>query len=180
MNARHFYRCVDCLELTVIDGEQRYEILCDCGARLDYVGHVHRNVLVIDTERSACDDRCTSATGPHCDCGCGGENHGTNRVVHIQIITGAVPQVTARANLATRCAQVAAWRRAILEARERADAATHGTISAMQRGQWIKDKALWWRAKDYQDAIRKAAAYQSHKRRMTALGAIAQAEQAAA
>ena len=178
--SRHFYRCVDCLDLTVIDGQQQHEILCDCGARLNYMGHVNGDTLRIDAERSACDDRCTSATGPNCDCGCGGVNHGTNRVVQVQIITGNVPQVTARANLATRCAQVAAWRRAILEARERADAATHGTISAMQRGQRIKDKALWWQARDYQAAIRKASDYQSHKRRMSALAAIAQTAQAAA
>ncbi len=177
---RHFYRCIECLELTVIDGDQRYEILCDCGARLDYMGHVHGDTLRIDTERSACDDRCTSATGPNCDCGCGGKNHGTNRVVQVQIITGAVPRVAARANLATRCAQVAAWQRAILEARERADAATHGAISAMQRREWIANKDLWWRATDLQKSIRKAAGYQTHKRRMAALAAIAQPQQIAA
>jgi hypothetical protein len=30
-----------------------------------------------------CDGKCTGATGPNCDCICGGENHGTGRVVPI-------------------------------------------------------------------------------------------------
>lgn len=31
------------------------------------------------------DARCTNATGPSCDCSCGGVNHGTHRVVAITL-----------------------------------------------------------------------------------------------
>ncbi len=42
--------------------------------------------------RCACDARCTGATGPNCECSCGGKNHGTGRVVEIAVPVARVPQ----------------------------------------------------------------------------------------
>ena len=171
---RHFYRCRDCLELTVIDGEQLRELACDCGGYADYMGHVHGDRLRRDEIESVCDARCTHAAGPFCNCSCGGVNHGTHRVVTVHYDGGAIPRVTARADLATRCAQVADWQRAIAEARERANAITGGAYNRIMTGAWVENKAQWRQAYDLRTAIGKASRYQIHKRRMTALAAIAQ------
>lgn len=42
-----------------------------------------------------CDDRCTSATGSHCECACGGVNHGGIWSEHDQILSGALAQYRA-------------------------------------------------------------------------------------
>jgi hypothetical protein len=54
--------------------------------------------LVKDHVRCACDERCTSARGPLCSCGCGGKNHGAGMAAVIRFSTdaGAVPVVVAR------------------------------------------------------------------------------------
>lgn len=44
-------------------------------------------------ERPACDARCTNAPGPSCDCRCGGVNHGSGRVVAVELDAGGVPRL---------------------------------------------------------------------------------------
>lgn len=37
-----------------------------------------------------CDARCTSATGPNCECSCGGKNHGAGHLTVVEEMTAAV------------------------------------------------------------------------------------------
>ena len=47
------------------------QVPCGCG------GSVFLRPLIGKVNsRRACDGRCTGATGPRCECACGGENHG--------------------------------------------------------------------------------------------------------
>ena len=56
------------------------------------MGRVGSGSRLYKTEtRCACDSRCTGATGPKCDCECGGANHGTNRVVEVNVSCGNAP-----------------------------------------------------------------------------------------
>jgi len=48
-------------------------IRCECGK---VFGAKMMNGTL--NEGKKCDGRCMSATGPSCDCSCGGENHGAN------------------------------------------------------------------------------------------------------
>ena len=82
---RHYYRCCDCLVPMVLESDRRPSPLpvCVCGGTLEYMGVVHRHRVLELEDRSPCDDRCTGATGPNCDCQCGGENHGSGRVITV-------------------------------------------------------------------------------------------------
>ena len=109
--ARQFYRCEDCLSVAAVDGA-RAEIevgwgklgaTCGaCGGRMEHMGQVgadpHRLVKV--GERSPCDDRCTMAAGPSCECKCGGENHGSHLLVVVTRDAGDRPTVTPMRDLA--------------------------------------------------------------------------------
>lgn len=92
---RHYYRCQSCCHVAAIEGRLGGEVRCLCDGRLELLGRVARarRGLVLDAERCACDSRCTNAPGPRCECSCGGVNHGTGRVVPIEVDAGGVPRV---------------------------------------------------------------------------------------
>lgn len=101
--SRYFYRCADCLSVCATETElkpfqhkeSRYAMqVGKCGACegwLEYMGRTQRARLVLDSTRCPCDDRCTSARGPDCECQCGGENHGSHMVVAFTIDQGGIP-----------------------------------------------------------------------------------------
>lgn len=119
---RWFYRCRDCLAVVAIDSETPLrpywhvpQATCAaCKGDMELMGRVSRDhaALVKDEERCACDARCTHAMGPNCDCKCGGENHGTGKVVEVVVVVGGVPviSVEATADLLRIATQ---WRQAI-------------------------------------------------------------------
>ncbi len=47
--------------------------------------------LVTDGMACPCDGRCTGASGPRCDCQCGGVNHGSGKLVPVTYSAGPVP-----------------------------------------------------------------------------------------
>ena len=104
-SARQYYRCQDCLGVSALEGSRlaletgwgQLGAACGaCGGRQEHMGQVgadpHR--LVTLTERSVCDERCTNARGPSCECKCGGENHGSRLLVVVTLDAGARPQIT--------------------------------------------------------------------------------------
>lgn len=97
---RHFYRCSDCLGVVAVSesteyrterGYVAYGTCGSCGGSMEYMGRTSRDRLVKDHLLCPCDDRCTSALGPHCSCRCGGENHGSNMVVAVTRDQGGIP-----------------------------------------------------------------------------------------
>ena len=101
---RHFYRCTDCLSVVATETAIKpvqvppsysysYGECGACGGDVEYMGEVCRDHLQKTALVCACDDRCTSALGPICSCRCGGENHGTHRVVEVVIEAGKVPKL---------------------------------------------------------------------------------------
>ena len=84
---RHFYRCADCLSVVATDTKiqpvqcpraitTRVGECAACGGAIEYMGQVHGDHLARTELRVPCHARCTGALGPHCECQCGGENHG--------------------------------------------------------------------------------------------------------
>ena len=169
---RHFYRCRACchvvavegvLETTCTDSGAEVPIArCVCDGRLELLGRVGRKPgLWRDSERCACDARCTNAPGPSCDCSCGGVNHGTKRVVPVEVAAGGVPRlkVECAAECKARAAEYAAAaepHRARLRAMREARAERYGSRpSGEERG--------------LADALSKIAALRTHKARLKAL-----------
>lgn len=93
-----YFRCRICLTAVTIHSSdfvsistQPYsaKIDCPCGGSLEHLGRVtQENKHGHDAVKSVCDDRCTSAIGPSCNCQCGGPNHGTGRVVQVFVVDG--------------------------------------------------------------------------------------------
>jgi hypothetical protein len=93
---RWFIRCTTCLAVSAVEehpnlGDWRCGI---CGGSFENMGRVERDRLINEHLAAICDDRCTSARGPICNCKCGGQHHGSHRVVRVVRDAGKVPTVT--------------------------------------------------------------------------------------
>lgn len=168
----HFYRCPACCEVFTLETQpvDRFRVVCACGSTgLDYLGQAGKaGKLVKDVDRCPCDARCTNATGPHCDCVCMGANHGTQRVVRVQVITGNVPVIVLSDPEAAK-ARVAEFKRES-EAAEQRVATKYGEQYATYRaGKWLTDKAAWMGIADALTKIRDARKLKVHKNRIAAL-----------
>src|SRR5579872_6655115 len=69
--------------------------LCDESNKVRVMGRVEKTNIVRSKVKAACDLRCTSAIGPHCDCLCNNLNHGTHRLVTFDKIVGKLSVVNA-------------------------------------------------------------------------------------
>lgn len=87
----YYHKCNDCL--TPFSSTERHIDKCDCEGAVTFMGVVQGDKYVLTANRPACDGRCTHAHGPHCDCQCGGVNHGTGRIVQTIIKEGKVQVV---------------------------------------------------------------------------------------
>lgn len=157
--ARWFVRCSDCCGVMAVTEEPRHEWRCTCDGALVNMGRVSGAWLVRTAEECPCDDRCTSAKGPKCDCSCGGENHGTGMTVPVVHTIGGVPR------LASPCPERAAEFRAALEAARAAVRARYGV-----RQGW-EPESVYFGRQDAFRAINRAAALKSHTGRLRGLRA---------
>lgn len=81
---RHYYKCPVCLSVMVIEREKHTRTYCSiCDVELLWMGRVSGDLYIREEKKCACDERCTGAQGPNCDCKCGGKNHGTGAVVTV-------------------------------------------------------------------------------------------------
>jgi len=100
--SRHFWKCPDCLTFCAVEGSCPTRLNCGyCSVPMTYMGAVQQDRLTKTEERCPCDDRCTNATGPNCNCKCGGINHGTQAVVTVSIDCGPVPVANVRPSAQT-------------------------------------------------------------------------------
>lgn len=82
MSSRTYYRCRTCLAAFTTENpipraaDGRLNAVCECDGNLERMGVVCGPVYGRETVLCKCDERCTFATGPNCDCQCGGKNHG--------------------------------------------------------------------------------------------------------
>ena len=108
---RWYWRCTDCLGVAAVDGRCAAP-KCPCGGMCECMGQVSGYRLTSAIHLCPCDGRCTGATGPSCECQCGGENHGTGAVVRVIVDRGPVPELDA-ADAAERSARGEAYRHAV-------------------------------------------------------------------
>lgn len=174
---RWYVRCRDCVEPFVVvlpRGEQPWrlaEATCACGGKLEVMGSVRdmRGGTWERTEHiSVCDDRCTCAVGPKCECPCGGANHGTGRTVEVVREVGAVRLATCPEAARVRGAEY----RAALEAARARITARYGDVRARKAAGEYLDGDTYWGFRHAGEALTKAARLRTHKGRLKALAAV--------
>lgn len=176
---RWYVRCSDCLSIAAVDAAESPNVAaCACGGKIEAMGKVTRfgRLHVSTREETPCDDRCTGAQGPKCDCPCGGENHGSGRVVKIDVTTG-VPHIV-MLDPEQAAARATEYRAALADARaavDRRHAAGRLAGEAKLAGAWISaDDYGAMREYDYAlSNLRKAKQLRTHKGRLARLRAIA-------
>lgn len=163
---RYFVRCAICLSVAALEEHPR-EIQCGlCSALMEYMGRVERDRLVKDELRTPCDDRCTFARGPHCDCKCGGKNHGSKLVVTVRRDCGPVPVVTpahGRQQAELRAREYRAARGELLRQLD--------PILEQRRAGWIAAD-VYQRMRELQRTNAKTAQARDHAARMRAFRAV--------
>lgn len=142
--SRFFFRCKICLSSMAADlpndrlqrspEEPARNFLREaprcaaCSGSLELMGRVQpadmdkRARLQKETVRCACDARCTAATGPECNCVCGGANHGTLRLVTVTRDAGALPTLRP-IDVAKSQAIASEWNDELVAALDRVDRA---------------------------------------------------------
>ncbi len=182
--ARHFFRCKTCLTPYALELEDVKKFAglpacpwCGYAGEPEYMGEVVRDRLTVETALCPCDDRCTSATGPKCDCQCGGKNHGKGWLVVIAD-NGAVPVEPGRADkaLIRRREFEAAkddltfW---LITQRE----TVKGFQDAKSRGEWVSGEGFnaYIKADGRIRAYNKACNMHAHKARLGKLAKIQEA-----
>lgn len=169
---RHFFKCSDCLTPMAVDADSAVrpanvaaEALCACGGRMTYMGRVERSRVVASDHRCPCDERCTGATGPSCECSCGGENHGTGRVVEVLRDMGGIPRFQCPADAFKRAEE---FRLARELARERFKVRWSAVEADKRAGRWVSSEDYYgWRAAV--TALDHAEGLRTHAGRMRAL-----------
>ncbi len=91
-----FLRCRGCLSVMATQAERPASgMRCSaCEGAIEVMGMVRQQRIVRIEDHCPCDDRCTMAAGPHCDCQCGGKNHGSKIVVQVVVDVGGIPRIT--------------------------------------------------------------------------------------
>ena len=89
-----YYRCNDCLcSMTVPAEVDTFTARCACGGVLTFMGQVVQDRITEERHRCKCDERCTNAAGPICNCHCGGENHGAGKAAEINYLVDKGPAI---------------------------------------------------------------------------------------
>lgn len=91
MQKLYYHKCDDCL--TAFSTDVALVDFCDCNGTVTLMGEVRGDKFVKIEDKPACDGRCTHASGPMCDCLCGGVNHGTGKMVKTVVVQGKVKAV---------------------------------------------------------------------------------------
>jgi hypothetical protein len=91
MSTLFYHKCLHCL--TPFTSTERHVDLCDCEGPVLLMGSVQGGSYVQTANKPACDGRCTHASGPHCDCACGGVNHGNGKFVTVVVKEGKLQVV---------------------------------------------------------------------------------------
>jgi len=179
---RHFYRCADCLSVIATDAKihavqippsycYSYGECGACGGRIEHLGEVCRDRLVRRELRVPCDARCTGATGPNCECHCGGENHGSNRLVEVIVESGRLPRFMVPENARAKGEAYRELLRAVRSAHD----SRYGRVIQLKRDGVYLSPPEWQRFCDGQyvnQRIQAARELRSHAARNRRLNAI--------
>lgn len=169
---RYFLKCADCLSVVAVDADLRHNhgIVCECGGKLAVMGIVRGKRIANPELACPCDDRCTNAPGPNCDCRCNGKNHGSKKLVEVWKDAGGIPRVKPCDPAAMQCAQEF---RAAKEAARARLYARHGvTLEKIRAGSYEVDGSAYYAARAAEAAYYDAKLRKNHKARMAELAKV--------
>jgi hypothetical protein len=176
---RWFYRCRVCLAVFAVNDVRLFDIPCPyCDAdKVELMGQVRQDKLVLEGERTACDERCTHARGPICVCHCGGPNHGTGLVVHFVKVVGEAGKVIWQAQVdatlkAQFQAQAAEFNALAVKAEEAFASHYAAEIETLKAGRRVRDYARWRAHFDDNKRLQKVRNFKVHSKRMKELAAL--------
>jgi hypothetical protein len=165
---RYYYRCADCLTAMVAEEGLRKSTVCACGGKLRMMGEVRRHRVVNVELHTPCDGRCTGAQGPACDCQCGGENHGSMRVV--KVVTDLGPARVTAVDGDVQIARAQEYRQLVIEVDEAIRASYLGpTFEARKVGAWVADITRWHACEHIAAGRARAIKLKTHNGRTAAL-----------
>jgi hypothetical protein len=165
---RHFYRCNDCLTVMATDEEikrtadergfMRYGVCAACDGWISYMGRVEHHRVWHTEHVCPCDGRCTGASGPSCDCQCGGVNHGSGMLVPVDK-SGPMPRFMAPPDARRKAEEYTR----LCDAFETAWQAKYGDIVARKSaGEYIRNFSFYLEALEEWKAYNKACAMKTH------------------
>lgn len=131
-----------------------------------YMGEVYRDRLAEEKSYCPCDDRCTGARGPTCDCPCGGKNHGQGYLTRMETTAAKIPSVTPARDLEANRRQ---W------TLQKAEALRLEELAAEKFGQrWTDYKARrpvtgWYELNRVELELKKILKFKTHTGRFTAI-----------
>ena len=148
-------------------GEIREAPCPACEGPTEYMGRVERGRVVEDEEDCPCDARCTAARGPNCDCSCGGENHGSDRLVKIIRDKGKAPRLSPIDDEKAR-ARAEEYRAALEAANDRFRTEFASEIAAKEKGEFV-GSARFYEMRSQRYVLLKAGHMKAHRSRLAAL-----------
>lgn len=144
-----------------------------CEAQVEVMGQVHYQRIVNIEQHTPCDARCTMASGPSCDCQCGGKNHGSKITIAAALDAGGIPRVTPP-NPEKAIRVHTEW----LRAKEGAEERIRKHFPGFRREAPIPPNLSTWetvqlqRARKYTDQIALAGRMKTHHGRLKAIESI--------
>lgn len=174
LKRRWFARCLGCLSIMAIESEGRPPTRMRCSAcqgQVEVMGQVHYQRIVNIKRHTPCDARCTMASGPSCDCQCGGKNHGSKITVAVAVDVGGIPRVTPP-NPEKAIRVHSEWLRAKQDAEERIRKHFPVLLADPRVALSPYDEVRAIRARRYLEQVALAGRLKTHHGRLTALKSI--------
>lgn len=185
---RWYIRCADCLSVSMVELPTTSASTasrtiagwrCICDGRLEAMGYVRiyrtaEQLVTRDAEVCACDERCTTARGPSCNCKCGGANHGLGLGATVrQITTDSVPIVTPPGDAEKAAGKAREYREAHAAALARIEASPEYPVyMAKLAGKWTDRFTDYLQVRDWLADLRSVAKARTHKGRLAKCAAI--------
>lgn len=167
-----YVRCRCCLATSTVEAYSANMFcgVCHDAEPLEVMGVVTPYGWQKMVDRCKCDHRCTFATGPKCECSCGGENHGAGMLGFVEVVaeTGKV-SVTANKNKEKHAKNGAEFRALCAEV-DRVLNAVQG-MTAFKKGTWIP-RGQWEECSYLRKEFRHARDLRSHSGRVKNLKAL--------
>ena len=106
-----------------------------------FMGKIKGDRYIKTELKCDCDDRCTSARGPDCDCKCGGENHGKSLEAYHKVIL-ASGKIEVASNHDDCIDLGRAWQALATDGNAAYNAKYAKLLEMKKNGEWIERKAF--------------------------------------
>lgn len=161
-----YLRCRGCLSVMAIQADRPAAAMrcAACEGSIEVMGQVRQKRIIKLEERCLCDQRCTMAAGPECNCQCAGANHGSGVLVTVAVDVGGIPRITPPDPAKARRVH-SEWLGAMRKVKERI--VKHFPQAQNPTSHFEANQAV--RCGRYMDEVARAATMKTHHGRIQAL-----------